>query len=376
MRRFAPAPTGKLHLGHLKIYCFNFCNASSHHLTLRIDDTNTTCTKDWLDHMYQFLVFFNLGYSYFCRQSLNSDSHKNFLNLLKQKNLVIEENGCIKLDVPSSGVAKINGETINFNLRYKPVLLRSNKKPTFFLSCFADDYYGKITKIIRGVDHNETAFIQQWLFTKLNRKVKQSSINLFLQKDGKKISKSKGSKDAITYTNDIGVLPYSVILYILKPSISKSEIKHAIFYQNPVASSQGYVHLDIEKIKNINRIVMIYIAWETFYISFINWLSYKGWLWMEINTAIMKRIHATTSGRFSNFYEILNLYLSVFLYTKESPDSILMIIDQIRTLNDDYLSKKLSREKADTLLSLMRELFESENTPTAKEILYLYTGER
>ena len=258
--RFAPSPTGFLHIGGARTAIFNFLFAKKHKgkYLVRIEDTDLKRSTDeavqaihdgleWLNivpneniiyqsqeiksHVKIAVELLEKGFAYKCY--LNPEE-------LKQLRLKSRENGSpikspwrdklnknnddsfvIRLKMPSKGKTTIHdlvqGEvSVNNEILDDMIILRSDKSPTYMLSSVVDDYNMGITHIIRGDDHLNNAFRQIQIIKFLNWKEPfYAHIPLIHGSDGLKLSKRHGATNIFDYHN-MGYTTEAMFLYLMQ----------------------------------------------------------------------------------------------------------------------------------------------------------------
>ncbi|MBM3580267.1 MAG: glutamate--tRNA ligase, partial [Alphaproteobacteria bacterium] len=209
--RFAPSPTGYLHIGGARTALFNYLFAKHHQgkFLLRIEDTDQVrSTKEAIDAILQGLGWLGLAYDGdFLLQSKNLIRHKEIAEQLLERNQAYlcytsveelsemrqaaEKNGEVfrfksewrdKVQSQSSSIkpvirikAPLAGETVIRDLvqgeiRVKNseiddlVMLRADGTPTYMLAVVVDDHDMEITHVIRGDDHLTNAFRQKIIY--------------------------------------------------------------------------------------------------------------------------------------------------------------------------------------------------------------------
>jgi glutamyl-tRNA synthetase len=214
MLRFAPSPTGLLHIGNLRVALLNYLFAKKNNIKffLRIDDTDLERSSqkytesiisdlEWLDidyfdifkqseRMNKYIDVFNFlkkkEFIYPCFESAEELSLKRKI-LLKQGKPPIYDRSSLKLkkseisSLISSGKKphwrlKLNDELINWedqihnkvifkNLSISdPVIFRSDELPLFTITSVVDDVDLNVTHIMRGDDHLTNTAAQIQLF--------------------------------------------------------------------------------------------------------------------------------------------------------------------------------------------------------------------
>ncbi len=301
--RFAPSPTGNLHIGGARTALFNFLYSKNQKgkFLLRIEDTDKDRSKKefesqiisslkWLGINYddkeiyqseniskhievaQELLRKKHAYKCYClpeelEQERNQAVAKglNYIysgkcrNLKEEKNipfvirLKIEKNKNIILHDGVQGNVEINTNTIE-----DFIILRSDNSPTYNLSASVDDKIMNISHVIRGDDHKINAIKQIILFQFMGWKIpKYFHIPLIHSLEGKKLSK----RDNASTTDDckkIGILPVALRNYLLRLgwSYKDKEIfnkQESIKFFNLKNIGKSPSKLDFERIKSLNE---------------------------------------------------------------------------------------------------------------------------
>jgi glutamyl-tRNA synthetase len=302
--RFAPSPTGYLHIGGARTALFNYLYARSKKgkFILRIEDTDKKrSTKEatdaildglkWLGLNYDELYFqseyqkrheevaralLNKGAAYYCytsqaeldtkrEEAEKNNKHYQFYSEWRDKDpkLAPEDiTPVIRIKAPKTGSTIIHDavqgkvEVQNSQLD-DMVLLRSDDTPTYMLAVVVDDHDTNITHIIRGDDHLNNAFRQVIIYQAMDWKIPEMAhIPLIHGTDGKKLSKRLGAV-GIDYYNDEGYLPDTVFNYLLRLGWShgNDEIisrNQAIEWFNLESLGKSPSKLDFEKLRNLN----------------------------------------------------------------------------------------------------------------------------
>lgn len=264
--RFAPSPTGELHIGGARTAVFNwlFARNEGGKFLLRIEDTDTERSSEIMtEHILEGLKWLGLDWDEEpVFQLKNLENHKkNALSLLNEgaayrcfcdpARLNEEREEAIKSGAKSwkypGHCRNISENEINdriaagkpFSLRFKVkegktgwedlihgqtsfdneniedfVLLRSNGFPTYHLSVVSDDILMKITHVIRGDDHISNTPKQIMIYKALKSDAPDfGHIPLILGPDKKRLSKRHGAASLLEY-RDKGYLPESLFNFI------------------------------------------------------------------------------------------------------------------------------------------------------------------
>jgi glutamyl-tRNA synthetase len=264
--RFAPSPTGYLHIGSARTFIFNWLFARHHRGTmiLRIDDTDVERnTQASLDSIFDGLKWLDLGWDEFYRQSDRGELHNRAANEIFAKGMAYRDftpatmgeddrthtvgpwlanPGMRELSPEESDRRAAAGEP--FVLRFRVpresrdivsfvdlvygeqskatadiedfALLRSNGGPTYHMASCADDADLKISHIIRGQDHLTNTFKHVLIFEALGITPPQfAHLPLLIAPDGAKLSKRKhGPVVSVLTYRDAGFLPHSYVNFL------------------------------------------------------------------------------------------------------------------------------------------------------------------
>ncbi len=264
--RFAPSPTGYLHIGSARTFIFNWLYVHKHHgtLVLRIDDTDVDRnTEASLQSIYDGLEWLGLSWDEFYRQSERLDLHRTLAHDLLAKDFAYRDFKPAAVDLEDkphgegpwlcnpemralskeeSDRRAIAGEpfVIRFRVQREPAyevafndevygpqskltadiedfaLLRSNGMPTYHLASCADDLDLKITHVIRGQDHLSNTFKHILIFQAAGTHLPRfAHLPLLIAPDGSKLSKRKhGPVVSVTTYRDQGFLALAYINFL------------------------------------------------------------------------------------------------------------------------------------------------------------------
>ncbi len=264
--RFAPSPTGYLHIGSARTFIFNWLFVRKHEGTmiLRIDDTDVDRnTEASLNSIYEGLNWLDLSWDEFYRQSERLDLHRKLAYDLLSRGLAYRdftpatnegedrphaegpwlfhpEMRAISTEESDRRSAAGEPFVIRFKVERDPVrevaftdlvygpqskqtadvedfaLLRSNGMPTYHLASCADDIDLKITHVVRGQDHLSNTFKHILLFQAASGlQPKFAHLPLLIAPDGAKLSKRKhGPVVSVTTYRDNGFLPIAYINFL------------------------------------------------------------------------------------------------------------------------------------------------------------------
>ena len=261
--RFAPSPTGYLHIGGARTFIFNWLYARHQKGTvvLRIDDTDVDRnTQTSLDSIYAGLDWLELGWDELYRQSDRLDLHRQAAWTIFEKGLAYRDftPATTGLEEPNTGwlynpgMRELSREASDrraaagepFVLRFRVpresrteivvqdlvygtvtkatsdledfALLRSTGVPTYHMASCADDADLRITHILRGQEHLANTFKHVLIFEALGVEVPNTAhLPLLMAPDGAKLSKRKhGPVVSVTTYRDAGFLPHAFVNYL------------------------------------------------------------------------------------------------------------------------------------------------------------------
>lgn len=304
--RFAPSPTGFLHIGGARTALFNWLFARHHggKFLLRIEDTDRARSTDaaidaildglqWLgldwdgDTVFQFAraarhaqvanQLLESGHAYRCyATAAELEAMREAQRAAKQpmrydgrwrdRDPSEAPEGApfvIRLKAPQEGSVTIEDRvqgpvTVNNAELDDFILLRSDGTPTYMLSVVVDDYDMGITHVIRGDDHLNNAFRQLALIRAMGWKEPvYAHVPLIHGPDGAKLSKRHGAMGVDAYRDELGYLPEAVNNYLLRlgwghgdDEIISREQAVAWFDLDAVGRSAS--RFDFKKLENLN----------------------------------------------------------------------------------------------------------------------------
>ncbi len=303
--RFAPSPTGFLHIGGARTALFNWLFAKHHggKMLLRIEDTDRArSTQEAVDALMDGLSWLGLDW--------DGDPISQFSRVARHKEVVDQmlENGTayrcystpeevdamrekaraegrpprydgtwrdkdaseapegldpvIRLKAPQDGETVVDdmvqGRVVIPNKDLDDfVLLRSDGTPTYMLAVVVDDHDMGITHIIRGVDHLTNAARQTLIFNANGWDVpKMAHIPLIHGPDGAKLSKRHGATGAEAY-RALGYLPQAMRNYLARLGWSHGDeeimsLEDMIKWFGMDAVGQSAARFDFKKLENLN----------------------------------------------------------------------------------------------------------------------------
>ena len=303
--RFAPSPTGFLHIGGARTALFNYLFARSNNgkYVLRIEDTDRERSTeeavgaiinglDWLElsgdeqpifqysrqerHKQIVNTLLEQGKAYKCYCSAHELEEMRALARREGKTALYDRrwrekdpitappnvNPVVRLKSPLKGSTMID-DLVQGRVEVKNeqlddfVILRADGTPTYMLSVVVDDHDMEISHVIRGDDHLNNAFRQYQIYAAMDWPTpKFAHIPLIHGQDGTKLSKRHGALGIDAY-KDQGYLPEALCNYLLRlgwghenEEIITRKQAIALFEIGAVGKSPS--RFDIKKLDNIN----------------------------------------------------------------------------------------------------------------------------
>ena len=302
--RFAPSPTGFLHIGGARTALFNWLFARHHggKYLLRIEDTDRArSTQPAIDAILDGLSWLGIegdeppvmqfersarhaevaaalltsGHAYRCyltpeeltaRREAAQAERKPFRIVSEWRDRDDAPDGkpfVVRIKAPREGetviedlvqgrVAVANGEIDDF------VLLRSDGIPTYMLAVVVDDHDMGVTHVIRGDDHLNNAFRQLAIIRGMGwQEPHYAHIPLIHGSDGAKLSKRHGALGVDSYRDEMGILPEALANYLLRLGWGHGDdeiisLAQAIEWFDLDHVGKGPARMDWKKLESVN----------------------------------------------------------------------------------------------------------------------------
>ena len=303
--RFAPSPTGYLHIGGARTALFNYLFAKHYggKFLLRIEDTDSArstgeakqailTSLEWLNIKYDEEIIYQserasrhreiahklveMDKAYYCFSSQNEIAEMRKKALSDKEHFIfhspwrdkspdqhpIDIKPVIRIKAPRDGQTIVDdllqGKVVVQNSHLDDmVLLRSDETPTYMLAVVVDDHDMDITHIIRGDDHLNNASRQQLIYEAMDWNIpKMVHIPLIHGPDGAKLSKRHGALGVESY-KEMGYLPFALNNYLLRLGWSHGDdevisVKQAIEWFGIDGMGKSPARLDFAKMKHMN----------------------------------------------------------------------------------------------------------------------------
>ncbi len=221
--RFAPSPTGQLHIGGARTALYNWLLArgAGGKMILRIEDTDRErSTKENVDQILDALDWLEIDWDEGpISQAGNERRHREAIEQLKSSGHAYEFEGATRLKVPDEGqtvvVDAIRGDvTFQHENIDDFTIARSDGSPLYNLAVAIDDLDAGVTHVVRGEDHLSNTPRQVMILTALGHTPPvYAHLPLLHGPDGKKLSKRHGAA-SVQELREAGYIPEAVRNYL------------------------------------------------------------------------------------------------------------------------------------------------------------------
>ncbi|WP_345986827.1 glutamate--tRNA ligase [Sulfurimonas sp. HSL1-2] len=305
MLRFAPSPTGDMHIGNLRVAIFNalLSRQRNEPLLIRIEDTDKERNIEGKDkEILQILALFGIEYIDVIYQSNNLRFHRAMaIQLLQEKKafncfctpeeldrkreLAKEQKKPFRYDdacthlPPEATIDNENPFTVRLKRPDAPItvediikgsatfdpadidsfiILRAEKFPTYNFACAIDDMLGDISLVIRGEDHFSNTSKQIAIRDALgyDKKVEYAHLPIILNDEGKKMSK-RDNASSVKWMLEEGFLPEAIANYLILIGNKTPEevftMADAVAWFDLKNISRAPARFSIDKLRHINR---------------------------------------------------------------------------------------------------------------------------
>ena len=305
MLRFAPSPTGDMHIGNLRVALFNYIisQQQKEDLVVRIEDTDKERNIEGKDkEILEILGLFGITYSQVIYQSENIRFHTAMaLQLIHEKKafscfcsaewlegkreeakankkayryddacanlpaeLVIDNLNpfTIRLNKPTEDI-KVK-DHIKGDVSFKPndvdsfIIMRQDKTPTYNFACAVDDMLSDISIVIRGEDHMSNTPKQDHIreALKYDKKIEYAHLPIILNDTGKKMSK-RDDASSVKWLLEEGFLPEAISNYLIlmgnKPPKEIFTLEESLAWLDLNKVSKSPARFDITMLRHINH---------------------------------------------------------------------------------------------------------------------------
>ncbi len=433
--RFAPSPTGALHIGGVRTALFNWLFSKNQNGTfhLRIEDTDKERSKN--EHKIQIIKSLKwIGIEYDGEEYIQSSKIKDHIDVVnellkngnaykcycsneeieeqkkraRQKKLPYIYNGKwrnipeteapkdikpvirFKSNLEGSTILKdlVQGEVeIDNNTIEDFIILRNDGTPTYNLSATVDDHQMNMTHIIRGDDHKINTFKQIQIYIAMGWKMpKFAHIPLIHTIEGKKLSKRDNASTLEDYAK-IGIMPNALRNYLLRLGWSYQDkeiftLEESIKYFNLEGIGKSPSKLDMSRILSINEHYIKTIDENELYKYFVEYCeTYKEKIKIEKEEKIKKSL-SFLKNKAKTLEDIFNnskyIILDDISFNK---DDLKLIDDKAKKIIQEFLIAitaldNLSREILEPIINSLIKKNETNFKGVGQPLRVILTGSK
>ncbi|MGB9600481.1 MAG: glutamate--tRNA ligase [Myxococcota bacterium] len=332
--RFAPSPTGELHIGNARTALFAYLFAKRHNgkFILRLEDTDTERSKpEYSEAIIEDMSWLNLGYDegpY--RQSERMHIYREYLNQLIEKGVVYEcfctpqeleerrrialksgkppvyDGRCSNLPATERNRLKSEGKPFTYRFRFSnfdiikfedvvrkevvfnpaimgdPIIVRADGVPAYNFACTIDDMLMGVTDVIRGEDLLDQTPRQIALLMTFGADIpRYAHLPLIFGKGKKPLSKRDGATSVAEFRGS-GFLPIALLNYLYRLGYSPETDKEILsldemsqLFQLERVSSAPAI-FDMQKLKFLNREAIRGADEDSLTLHFKNFMGERG----------------------------------------------------------------------------------------------------
>jgi len=401
--RFAPSPTGFLHIGGARTALFNwlFARHTGGTFILRIEDTDAARnTQEAVEVILNGMRWLGLDWDegpitgdvtgpskgdrgpYF--QSQRGENYQRRVEALLSRGLAYEHEGAVKFKmqrepvvIPDLVVGNVTRElTDREKMDPDFVIVRSDGQPVFHLVNVIDDLEMGITHVIRGEDHLSNTAKHIALFNAFGvEPPKYAHIPLILNIDGTKMSKRDKGASLMTYLEE-GYAPEAVANYLCllgwspKGNREKVPIKEVVELFDLPQILRHNARFDLNKLHWLNGEYIRMMTADRFHELAVHALAHAGIDTNKFDLAYVKAALDTCKAKvklfsevvaFGDFYFKETIDLAPEMLQKDFPPETMPHLKQLR----DVLSQ-LTTFDAETLTSTLKAFVVQSGVPIGK----------
>jgi len=373
--RFAPSPTGFLHIGGARTALFNwmYAKAQGGQLVLRIEDTDQVRSKkEFLDEILDSMKWLGFLWDELYCQSERFETYREYAKKLLEEGKAYKEGEAVILKM-SAIAKKDSGETspsadggpiqevklydlirgeISFDtdVLKDEVLMKSDGSPTYSFACVVDDALMNISHVIRGEDHISNTPKQIIMYQALGFKVpKFAHLPLIMGSDGGRLSKRTGAVAVSDYKKE-GFLPEALVNYLMLLGWSPGDNQEVININSAIKKfsikkvNKAAAVFSLDKLKWVNAQHIKQKGASELVELLVPFLQEKGLIGDDYNSQWLENIVELYKGRMDTFDEFVDR--TDFLFSKDL------------VINDDLLKEFDFRSKIKEF-ALLKERFSS-----------------
>ena len=361
--RFAPSPTGKVHIGNIRVAIYNwlFARHTGGEFVLRVEDTDIErSTPVAIQALFDTMKWLNLdvdGEPLY--QTSRQQAHLAAAEMLLEKGLAYKEDKggtgqgeCIIFRMPGTDVTFEDGIKGKMTKKAENmqdfVIVRSNGTPVFHLANVLDDIEQGITHVIRGDDHVENTFRHIALYEALGAPTpKFSHLPMVVNRQGKPYSKRDGDAFVGDF-RDKGFLSDALFNYLALLGWSPGDDREVMTREEMVEAftlercQSSAAQFDPKKLTWMNGEYLLNLPTEAFETMAFEELNKAG---VSVEPEYAKTVFALVRERIKTVDEIAPM--TSYFFTEEYE------------YDEKAVSKKLQKDGVADVLAQIRALLEA-----------------
>lgn len=324
--RFAPSPTGYLHIGGARTALFNWMYAKSQQgqFILRIEDTDRERSKkEFLDEILESMQWLGLHWDELHHQSERFDIYREYADKLLKEDKAYKDGEAVILKMPKTQMKwfdLIRGEIAFETETLKDqVLIKSDGSPAYSFACVVDDALMEISCVIRGEDHISNTPKQLVIYQALGFKPpKFAHLPLIMGEEGGRLSKRTGAV-AVSDYRKMGFLPEAIVNYLMLLGWSPGNNQEIISLSSAVKKfsikkiNKAAAIFSMEKLKWINAQYIKQMDTPALTKLLIPFLKERDYIDDKFDGQRLENIVDLFKGRLSTLLDFLDWADFVFL---------------------------------------------------------------
>jgi len=265
--RFAPSPTGFMHVGGVRtaLYAWLLARKNQGTFILRIEDTDKEREVEGsIEHIKESLKWLGLNWDDFCIQSERLDIYKKYADRLLEKGFAYSDGGALRFKIIEKkrtqwhdlvwGDLSAGEEALE-----DFILIKSDGYPTYNFAHIVDDIEMGVTHVVRGQEFISSTpkFLSVYEALGITPPFFVTTPPILGEKGTKKLSKRDGAKDILDYKKE-GYLPETMINYL------------AFLGFNPGGEREVYTPEELIKVFDLSKIQRSGAKWSD---DKLNWMN-------------------------------------------------------------------------------------------------------
>lgn len=315
--RFAPSPTGFLHIGGARTCLFNWLYSRKQNgkFILRIEDTDKARSrKEYLDEILESIKWLGMDWDEIYYQSDRFDIYKESAAALVKSGKAQEKDGAVFFKYQFDQIELddlIRGKIVFNELpKEEEVIIKSDGSPTYNFSCVVDDAAMKIDCVIRGEDHISNTPKQILMYKALGFPLpKFAHVPLILSPQGGRMSKRHGATSIREY-RQMGYLSEAIVNYLLllgwspgkdREIISLEEVKDVFDIKNVTKTGAAF---SMDKLNWVNVEYLKRKNADDFSVLMKEHLREKNFLPDSVNEEYIRKVAALFKDRITKLSDL------------------------------------------------------------------------